>query len=360
MAGEAPILIDHKRLEEFVGDMLGALGMPEPIARHTATLMVQTDLRGVDSHGIGMLPKYVEWTRAGYIVPSAEPVVVRDELATALIDGRKGLGHWTSTQAMALAIEKARTFGAGFVAVHNSNHFGACACYSMMALPHRLIGVVMTNSFVPAMVPTFGRKPMLSTNPLSVAVPAGGEPPFVLDMATTTVALGKLAIASRWRKSIPEGWALDEEGRPTDDPDGAMKSRLLTPLGGTRELGSHKGYGLGVVVDILSGVLPGATYGDLFVRSDMAERRLTNVGHFFGAIDIARFRPLDEFKAAMDDMLRALKATPPAEGQTRVWVAGEPETECEKQRLLEGIPLAPALVRQVDELARELGVAPLA
>ena len=359
MTSESAVVVHHERLKRFTSEMLTALGMARPIADHTAELMVQTDLRGVDSHGIGMLPTYVEWTQAGFIVPSAEPRIVRDELATALVDGQQGLGHWTSSKAMALAIEKAKTFGAGFVAARNSNHFGACACYSMMALPHQLIGIAMTNSFVPAMVPTFGRKAMLSTNPLSVAVPAGTQAPFVLDMATTTVALGKLTIASRWGKPIPEGWALDEQGHPTRDPDVALKNRLLTPLGGTRELGSHKGYGLGVVVDILSGVLPGAVYGNLFLRSDMAERRHPNVGHFFGAIDIARFRPVEEFRAAMDDMLTALKAVPPAEGEARVWVAGEPETECEKRRRVEGIPLAPTLVRQVNDLARTLGVSPL-
>jgi LDH2 family malate/lactate/ureidoglycolate dehydrogenase len=355
---DTPVIVRHERLKGFIAEVLTALGMARHIADHTADLMVQTDLRGVDSHGIGMLPLYVEWIRNGYIVPSAEPVVVRDELATALVDGQRGLGHWTSTKAMILAIEKAKAFGAGFVAVRNSGHFGACACYSMMALPHRLIGIAMTNSFVPAMVPTFGRKPMLSTNPLSIAVPAATEPPFVLDMATTTVALGKLTIASRWGKPIPEGWALDEGGHPTRDPDVGLKNRLLTPLGGSRELGSHKGYGLGVMVDILSGVLSGAVYGDLFLRTDMAARRHGNVGHFFGAIDIARFRPWDEFSAAMDDMLRALKATPPAEGEERVWAAGEPETECEQQRRVEGIPLAPALVEQVNEIARALGVPP--
>ncbi|MFQ5898829.1 MAG: Ldh family oxidoreductase [Candidatus Methylomirabilia bacterium] len=353
------VIVRHDALRQFTARILQALGMPRPIAEHTADLMVQTDLRGVDSHGVGMLPKYVEWTQAGLIDPRAEPIVVADAGATALMDGRRGLGHWTSTEAMELAIEKARTYGVGFVAVRNSNHFGACACYSMMALPHGMAGVAMTNSFVTAMVPTFGRQPMLSTNPLSVAVPAGAEAPFVLDMATTTVAIGKLTIASRWGKPIPEGWALDEQGHPTFDPDVALKSRLLTPLGGTREGGSHKGYGLGVVVDILSGVLPGAVYGDLFLRADMAERRQTNVGHFFGAIEIARLRPVEEFRAAMDDMLRALKATPPAEGAERVLVAGQPEAECEKVRLREGIPLAPMLAEQLAEIASSLGVHPL-
>ncbi|MFQ5520508.1 MAG: Ldh family oxidoreductase [Candidatus Methylomirabilia bacterium] len=353
------LIVHHEALGQFIARVLQALGMARPIAEHTATLMVQTDLRGVDSHGVGMLPKYVEWTQEGLIDPRAEPIMVTDAGATALMDGQRGLGHWTSTKAMELAIEKAGTYGVGFVAVRNSNHFGACACYSMMALPHSMAGLAMTNSFVTAMVPTFGRKSMLSTNPLSVAVPTGAEAPFVLDMATTTVAVGKLTIASRWGKPIPEGWALDEQGHPTQDPDVALKSRLLTPLGGTRQGGSHKGYGLGVVVDILSGVLPGAVYGDLFLRTDMAERRQTNVGHFFGAIDIQRFRPVEEFRDAMDDMLRALKAIEPAEGAERVLVAGHPEAECEKVRLREGIPLAPALVQQLAEIANSLGVQPL-
>lgn len=200
---------------------------------------------------------------------------------------------------------------------------------------------------------------MLSTNPISVAAPAGAHPPFVLDMATTTVAIGKLSIASRWGRPIPEGWALDDRGRPTTDPNVALATRLLSPLGGNRGLGSHKGYGLGVLVDILSGVLGGGVYGDLFFRSDMAEKRQHNVGHCFAAIDIARFRPLPEFEAAMDDMLGALKESPKAEEEERIYTAGEPEAECERQRLAEGIPLAPALVRQVNEIADSLGVRPL-
>ncbi|HEU5323571.1 MAG TPA: Ldh family oxidoreductase, partial [Methylomirabilota bacterium] len=181
-----------------------------------------------------------------------------------------------------------------------------------------------------------------------------------LDMATTTVAVGKLRIASRWGKPIPSGWALDDQGDPTTDADVAMKHRLLSPLGGTRELGGHKGYGLGMMVDILSGVLGGGLYGDLFWRSDLRERRVHNIGHCFAAIDPARFRPLAEFKRDMDDFFDALKATPRAAGHERVYVAGEPEAECERQRLAHGIPLAPALVSQCNELAGGLGVRPLA
>ena len=357
---ETPVTIHHARLGEFISDVLGALGMPRHILEPTVRLMVRTDLRGVDSHGIGMLPRYVEWIQGGFIDPAAEPKTARDDLATALLDGQKGLGYYPSSVAMDLAIAKARTFGVGIVAVRNSNHFGAAANYSMMALAHDMVGLATTNSPYVAMVPTFGRAPMLSTNPISVAAPAGTQTPFVLDMATTTAAIGKLRIASRWGKPIPEGWAVDAAGRPTTDPKVALAHRLLSPLGGSRALGGHKGYGLGVMVDILSGVLSGAVYGNLFFRSDMPEQKLHNVGHCFAAIDPARFRPIEEFKADMDEMLRALKESPKAEGEERIYTAGEPEAECERQRLVEGIPLAPALVKQVNGIALSLGVAPLA
>jgi LDH2 family malate/lactate/ureidoglycolate dehydrogenase len=322
----------------------------------TADLMVRTDLRGVDSHGIGMLPRYVEWTRAGFVHPWAEPQVARDDLATALVDGQKGLGHPASVMAMELAITKAATYGVGVVAVRNSNHFGACANYSMMALERGMIGLAVTNSPFVAMVPTFARKPMMGTNPLSLAAPAARHTPFVLDMATTTVAVGKLTIASRWGKPIPEGWGLDAQGRPTSSAKEVLASRLLSPLGGSRELGSHKGYGLGVMVDILSGVLSGGVYGDRLDRSGARERKESNTGHCFAAIDVKRFRPLEGFTAAMDDMLQALNDTPRADGQERVYTAGEPEAETERQRRVHGIPVAPALVRQCNELAVELGV----
>jgi len=356
---EHPVVVSHTRLQEFLVDALCAMKMPRPNAELTAGLMVRTDLRGVDSHGVGMLPRYHELWQQGFVVMDAEPTLVRDDMATALLDGQKGLGHPVSTVAMRTCIEKARTYGVAVVAVRNSGHYGAAANYSMMALEHDMIGLSVTNSPYVAMVPTFGRKAMLATNPISFAAPAGRHAPFVLDMATTTVAIGKLSVASRWKKPIPEGWALDERGLPTTDPVVALRTRLLTPLGGSRELGSHKGYGLGVMVDILSGVMSGAVYGDLFWRSDMRANRVQNVGHCFAAIDPARFRPIEEFKRDMDDMFEALRSSPRAEGQERIYVAGEPEAECEQRRRIDGIPLAPALVAQCDEIARSLGVRPV-
>ena len=356
---ETPTMIQHTTLTEFITRALVAMKMQKDRADITAGLMVRTDLRGVDSHGIDMLPRYHELWHTGFVVMEADPVLVNDSMATGLYDGAKGLGHYVSTLAMQLAVDKARTYGVGVVAVRNSGHFGAAANYSMMALAHDMIGLATTNSPYVAMVPTFGREAKISTNPLSFAAPAGRHAPFVLDMATTTVAFGKLRLASRWGKPIPSGWALDDSGEPTTDADMAVKHRLQTPLGGTRELGSHKGYGLGMMVDILSGILPGAVYGDLFFRTDRQTRRKQDVGHCFVALDPARFRPIEEFKRDMDDYFDSLKSTPRAPGHERIYVAGEPEAESEIRRRRDGIPLSPNLVARVDDIARELGIAPL-
>jgi L-2-hydroxycarboxylate dehydrogenase (NAD+) len=349
---DRPLVVAAPALKTFVLSVFERWGTPPAVADLTADLMVRTDLRGVDSHGVGMLPTYQRWYRRGWIVPAAEPKAVRDEGTTAVVDGQQAFGHYTGTLGMELAIAKARAHGVGFVTCRNSNHYGAAANYSMMALAHDMIGLSLTNSG-PAVVPTHGRRAMLGTNPISLAAPAGRECPFVLDMATSTVAIGKLSVALRWGRQIPPGWALDREGRPTTDPNIASQTRLLTPLGATRELGGHKGYGLAVMVDILAGVLAGAAFADVRRRDPDPAR--PDIGHFFGAIDIARFRDLAAFKADVDDLLRALKDSPKAEGQARIYVAGEPEWECEQRRRREGIPLAPGLVGQLREVAAEIG-----
>ncbi len=350
---DRPLVVSAAALKAFLVSVFDRWGTPPAVADLTADLMVRTDLRGVDSHGVGMLPTYQRWYRRGWIVPAAEPKVARDEGTTAVVDGQQAFGHYTATLGMDLALAKARAHGVGFVTCRNSNHYGAAASYSMMALPYGMIGLSLTNSG-PLVVPTHGRQAMLGTNPISVAAPANREYPFVLDMATSTVALGKLSVALRWGKPIPAGWALDAEGEPTTDPTVAHEARHLTPHGATRELGGHKGYGLAVMVDILAGVLAGATFADTRRRAPDLAR--ADIGHFLGAIDVARFRPLDAFKADMDDLLRALKDSPKAEGQDRIYVAGEPEWECEQERRRTGIPLAPALITQLREVSAETGV----
>jgi LDH2 family malate/lactate/ureidoglycolate dehydrogenase len=345
---DRPLVVPSPALKAFIVSVLDRWGTPPGIADLTADLMVRTDLRGVDSHGVAMLPTYQRWHRRGWIVPAAEPKVARDEGTTAVVDGQQAVGHYTATLAMELALAKARAHGVGFVTCRNSNHYGAAANYSMMALPHDMIGLSLTNTG-PAVVPTYGRQAMFGTNPISLAAPASRQFPFVLDMATSTVALGKLSVALQWGKPIPPGWALDKGGQPATDPTVAYEARRLTPLGATRDLGGHKGYGLAVMVDILSGVLAGAAFGDMRRRDPDPAR--ADIGHFFGAIDVARFRDLDAFKADMDDLLQALKDSPKADGQDRIYVAGEPEWECEQRRRQEGIPLAPGLMTQLREVA---------
>jgi len=248
---------------------------------------------------------------------------------------------------MAIAVKKAKDTGAGIVTVRSSRHYGMSAYYAMLALPHDMIGIAMTNASR-QVVPTFGRDARFGTNPICFAVPAENERPFVLDMATNTAAAGKLELAVRLGKSIPTGWALNEKAEPTTDPKVAQRARRLLPLGGSRESGSHKGYGLGILVEILCGVLTGTVTA---LNSSQEPR-----GHFFGAIDPAAFRPAAEFKKDMDRLIRELKSTPPVEGESRVYVAGEIEFETAEQRAERGIPLHSSVLKGLREVSEQVGV----
>ena len=297
------------------------------------------------------------------MVAQPEVQVITETPTTALIDAGAGLGQPVSYRAMGRAIQKARDLGAGFVTVRNSNHYGIAGYYAMMALEHDCIGISMTNAAV-LVVPTFGRDAMLGTNPISVAAPAGQERPFVLDMATSTVPRGKLEVYNRLEKPIPLGWATDETGTPTDSTGHVLenlKQRAgggLLPLGGAGELlGGHKGYGLALMVDILCAILSGAAYADLVYPKDEQGKPLPSaIGHFFGAWRVDAFRPVEEFKAAMDDLQRRLKGTPKAEGQTRVYVHGEKEYEEAELRSREGIPLNPKVAADLRAIGEEVGV----
>ena len=248
---------------------------------------------------------------------------------------------------MELAIRKAEENGIGIVAVRNSRHFGMSANYAMQALEHDMIGIAMTNASR-QVVPTFGRDARFGTNPICFAAPALQERPFVLDMATTTAAAGKLELAARQSKSVPAGWALNESAETTNDPRVAQKARRLLPLGGSREGGSHKGYGLAILVEILCGVLSG-TVTALNANQDPR-------GHFFGAIRLDAFRPAEEFERDMDRLIQELKSTPPLDGQARVYVAGEIEFETADERALKGIPLLASVLQGLRDVGEQLGV----
>jgi len=342
--------INHEKLTRFVQTAFEKLGVPAADAQIAAETLVSADLRGVDTHGVIRFSPhawYVKWLSDGSMTAKPNIRTISETPSTALLDGDRGMGMVIGHRAMKLAIEKAKQSGIGMVGVRNSRHYGMSAQYAMQALAHDMIGIAMTNAGR-QVVPTFGREARFGTNPMCFAVPADKELPFVLDMATTTAAAGKLELAARLEKTIPVGWALDEKAEATQDPRVAQKARRLLPLGGSRDSGSHKGYGLAVLVEILCGVLTG-TLTALAVDQDPR-------GHFFGAIRVDAFRPVAEFKQDMDRLIRELKSTPPIEGQKRVYVAGEIEFETAEERGERGIPLLPSVLKGLREVSEHLGV----
>ncbi len=363
MSGEGEIRVEEDTLKNFCVRVLQQMDVPEEDARITANVLVTADLRGISSHGVARLRRYVNGIRDGMMIPRPETEVVTETPTTATIDGGGGLGQPVSHRAMEQAIGKAKQYGTGFVTVRNSNHYGIAGYYSMMALEHDCIGISSTNAAV-LVVPTFGRDAMLGTNPISVAAPAGDEPAFVLDMATSTVPRGKLEVYKRLEKDIPLGWATDESGEPTTDTVRVLdnlKERAgggLLPLGGAGELlGGHKGYGLSLLVDVLCAVLSGAAYANRVYPKDEEGNPLPSaIGHFFGAWRVDAFRPVDEFKAAMDDLQRRLKETPKAEGQDRIYIHGEKEHEAAERNAREGVPLNPKVAADLQAIGEELGV----
>jgi LDH2 family malate/lactate/ureidoglycolate dehydrogenase len=363
MDDSSRIKVASTPLRDFCRQVFAKVGVPEDDARIAADVLVSADLRGIESHGVARLRGlYVSRLQSGVIAARPQIDVVSESLATAVLDGGRGLGHPIAHRAMRLALEKARQSGAGFVAVRNSNHFGIAGYYAMMALEHGCIGLCMTNTNRWT-VPTFGRDPILGTNPLAVAVPAGKERPFVLDMATAIVPIGKLELYDRLHKQIPLGWATDEQGLPTDDPGLVLRNAQhssggLLPLGGAgEESGGHKGYGLALWVDIFSAMLSGAMYADmLYPREADGTPRESLVGHFFGAWRVDAFRPLADFQAGMDDLLQRLKNSPTAAGQERIYVAGEKEYEETERRLRDGIPLPAVVLRDLTALGAEVGL----
>jgi len=363
MPEEMETVVQAEPLKDFCTRVFVEMGVPPDDAAVTADVLVAANLRGIDSHGVARLKRYVDGLRNGMMMARPNVEIVHETPCTALMDGGGGLGQPVGVRGMKLAIEKAQRMGVGFVAVRNSNHYGIAGYYSMMALEHEMIGISMTNAAV-LVVPTFGRDAVLGTNPLSVAAPAGQERPFVLDMATSVVTRGKLEEYDRKGKPLPLTWATDERGIPTSDAARVLKNLLaragggILPLGGAREAdGGHKGYGLALLVDILCGVLPGAGYATtIYPKTPEGKPLPANVGHFFGAIRVDAFRPLEEFKATMDDIIRILKNSPKAEGAERIYIHGEKEFEEEERRRRGGIPLHPKTMAMMRQVAAELGV----
>ena len=343
-------------LKAFVRDAMEAVGLRPEDAGLVAEVLVASDRRGIESHGVARLEHfYVDRIRDGFIDPRAVEETVRETPTTLAIDARNGMGHPVSVRTMQRTIAKALENGCCVATVRHSNHYGIAGYYATMALDRDLIGISSTNSGRLA-VPTFGRDLMLGTNPFAFAIPAAGDDAFVLDMATTTVARGKLEIAKRLGKPLKAGWAVDAEGRETLDPDSGIAGALL-PLGGAgTENGGHKGYGLGLLSDILCGVLGGGMFAPDMPRSYEDPTKGT-VSHFFAAIRIEGFRDPAAFRADVSRELKEFRESAPAPGCERVMTAGEPEAIRERQHNRDGIGLDPIVVESLDRTAAKLGIA---
>lgn len=353
-------LYTEKALRDFAYNIFIKMGCSEQDALLASDVLLRSDLRGIDSHGVARLSGYVRLWEAGRI--NAKPVtkITHETPSTAVLDGDRGLGLVVAPRAMNIAIEKAKICGTGWVAVKNSNHFGIAGYHSMMALPHDMIGMSMTNAS-PLVAPTFSTERLLGTNPICIAIPAGEQPPFVADFATTTAANGKLEMLQRKNENAPIGWVQTKEGKPTTNAHGVKEGGSLIPLGSDREHGSHKGFSLGAWVDIFSGVLSGANYGPwvppfvsfLAPPSDPVGE---GIGHFVGAMRVDAFRPKEDFKKHMDNWITRFRSAQTVPGQEKVIIPGDPEREQEAIRLKEGIHLNERVVEDLKEIANKLQV----
>ncbi len=350
----------YGQLWQFANSVFKKVNCPEDQARLATEVLLSADLRGIDSHGIARLSGYVRLWEVNRVNSNPNIKIVHETPSTAVVDGDSGLGLVIAPKAMEIAIQKATQVGTGWVAVKNSNHFGIAGYHSMMALKHDMIGMAMTNAS-PLVAPTFSVERLLGTNPICVAIPAGEQPPFVADFATTTAANGKLEILQRKNQEAPEGWIQKKDGSISTNPNELKDGGALLPLGGDREHGSHKGFCLGAWVDIFSAVLSGANYGPWvppFVSflAPPANPVGDGIGHFFGALRVDAFRPADEFKKHMDNWISRFRSAKTVEGQSNIVIPGDPERESEADRLKNGITLNPKVVEDLKELGSKLNI----
>ena len=353
-------LFAYPHLFEFTVAVFERIGCGPEDAAMSAKVLLSADLRGVDSHGVARLSGYVRLWEAKRANTKPSIKIIHETPSTAVVDGDSGLGLVVAPFSMKTAIEKAKNVGTGWVSVQNSNHFGIAGFHAMMALEHDMIGIAMTNAS-PLVAPTFSVERLLGTNPICVVIPAGEEPPFVADLATTTAANGKLEMLQRKNKLAPDGWIQDKNGNSSNNPHELKSGGALLPLGGDREHGSHKGYALGAVVDIFSAILSGANYGPWVppfpAYVPMPEQMPgKGIGHFFGAMRIDAFRPAAEFKSNMDNWIRRFRSAKTVHGQDAVMIPGDPERKMEIDRMNHGIPLLRSVAEDLEYLAEKLGI----
>ncbi len=354
-------LYTYSQLLDFAEQVFLKMGCPEQDASIASKALLSADLRGIDSHGVARLSGYVRLWEAGRINANPSIKVTYETPSTAVVDGDAGLGLVVAPFAMKIAMEKAKQAGTGWVVVNNSNHFGIAGYHAMMALDQDMIGMAMTNASA-LVAPTFSIERMLGTNPIAVAIPAGVQPAFVADFATTTAANGKLEILQRKNSDTPLGWVQDQEGNESTDANILKKAGALLPLGSDREHGSHKGYALGSIVDIFSGVLSGASFGPWAppfpAYVPMPENQPgKGLGHFFGAMRIDAFKPAQNFKDQMDLWIERFRNAIPAPGHEKVLIPGDPEREMEAIRSTKGWELVKAVETDLQAVAQKFAIA---
>lgn len=350
----------EQKLRQFTENVFLKMGCPEVDAQLAADVLLKSDLRGIDSHGVARLSGYVRLWEKERINATPDVKVVYETATTATVDGDAGLGLVVAPFAMKVAIEKAKIYGSGWVSVKNSNHFGIAGYHALMAVEQDMIGISMTNAS-PLVAPTYANERLLGTNPMCYAFPAGKYPPLVVDMATAAAANGKLEIAQRANLPIPEGWVQDKDGNSSTSAHQLKDGGSLLPLGSDKDHGSHKGYGLSATVDILSAVLSGANYGPWvppFVAflEPSANPVGEGIGHFFGAMRIDGFRPAEDFKNHLDNWIERFKSAKTVDPDKKVIIPGEPEYAFEQERKVQGIPLIDVVVNDLNELAVKLGI----
>jgi LDH2 family malate/lactate/ureidoglycolate dehydrogenase len=355
-----PEILSEDFLRNFTREVFLQMGCSQEHAEEAADVLLHADLRGIDSHGVARLSGYVRLWKAGRVNPKPAFHISTETPSTATLNADAALGLVSAPHAMRIAIAKAKNCGSGWVAVRNSNHFGIAAHHTLMAAREGMIGFAVTNAS-PLVTPAGGAERMLGTNPVCYAFPAGEEAPFVLDMATSAASNGKLEIAERKGKSVPEGWLTDSEGNSSTDPSALRSGGMLLTLGSDPEHGDYKGYGLSSVVDLLSGVLSGANYGPwvppfvsyLPVLPDLPGE---GIGHFVGAMRVDGFRPLEEYQQHMDRWIRRFRETRARNSAQPVLIPGEPEAKASAMRKQHGIPVNDKVMADLRQLANELNL----
>jgi LDH2 family malate/lactate/ureidoglycolate dehydrogenase len=347
-------------LEQFTRKVFEKMGCSPEDAQAATKVFITAERRGLPSHGMMRIKDYFQLWQAKRINVKPNIMIVHESPSTAVVDGDGAIGMIVGTRSMEIAIEKAKTAGTGWVSARNSNHYGTAGYFAMMALEHDMIGISMTIAN-PLVAPTGSVTPMLGTNPIGVAIPAGKHPPFVADFSTTPIARGKLAVMAKQGKQVPVGWVQDADGVPSTDPNILEKGGSLVPLGGTLEHGSHKGYALSAIVDIFSAVLSGANFGP-FCPPSLAflpvkeEKVGLGTGHFFGAMRLDAFQKKEEFKAQMDLWIETFRNAKPAKGFDRVLIPGDIEREKEELVSREGVNVLLPIQQDLKEIADFLGL----